>query len=158
MSHTHPTVYIAGVGMTPTGKFLDRGIKQLTAAAVHAALTDAGFATSDIQSAYFSNATQGVLEGQSMIRGQIALRSMGFESIPIFNIENACASGSSAFSLAVQYVRSGAGEIALAVGAEKMFCTDKAKMFSVFDGAWDVATVEENKRNLLQMGHGVEPP
>ena len=45
MSHTHPTVYIAGVGMTPTGKFLDRGIKQLTAAAVHAALTDAGFAT-----------------------------------------------------------------------------------------------------------------
>jgi len=93
-----------------------------------------------------------------MIRGQIALRSMGFASIPIFNIENACASGSSAFSLAVQYVRSGAGEIALAVGAEKMFCTDKAKMFSVFDGAWDVATVEENKRNLLQMGHGVEPP
>jgi len=158
MSHTHPTVYIAGVGMTPTGKFLDRGIKQLTADAVHSALKDAGFATSDIQSAYFSNATQGVLEGQSMIRGQIALRSMGFESIPIFNIENACASGSSAFSLAVQYVRSGAGEIALAVGAEKMFCTDKAKMFSVFDGAWDVATVEENKRNLLQMGHGVEPP
>jgi len=158
MSHTHSTVYIAGVGMTPTGKFLDRGIKQLTADAVHAALTDAGFDNSDIQSAYFSNATQGVLEGQSMIRGQIALRSMGFESIPIFNIENACASGSSAFSLAVQYVRSGAGEIALAVGAEKMFCTDKAKMFSVFDGAWDVATVEENKRNLLQMGHGVEPP
>ena len=158
MRHTLSPVYIAGVGMTPTGKFLDRDIKQLTATAVHAALADAGLSISDIQSAYFSNATQGALEGQTMIRGQIALRTMGFESIPIFNIENACASASSAFNLAVQYVRSGAGEIALAIGAEKMFCADKARMFSVFDGAWDVATVEENKRQLLQMGHGIEPP
>jgi acetyl-CoA acetyltransferase len=141
MTSPPAAVYIVGVGMTPTGKFLDRDIKQLTAAAVNAALADAGLSVSDIQSAYFSNATQGALEGQTMIRGQIALRSMGFESIPIFNIENACASASSAFNLAVQYVRSGAGEIALAIGAEKMFCADKAKMFSVFDGAWDVATV-----------------
>ena len=126
MRHTLSPVYIAGVGMTPTGKFLDRDIKQLTATAVHAALADAGLSISDIQSAYFSNATQGALEGQTMIRGQIALRTMGFESIPIFNIENACASASSAFNLAVQYVRSGAGEIALAIGAEKMFCADKA--------------------------------
>lgn len=158
MKHTQPPVYIAGVGMTPTGKFLDRSIKQLAAAAVQAALSDAGLSISDIESAYFSNATQGVLEGQTMIRGQIALRSMGFESIPIFNIENACASGSSAFNLAVQYVRSGAGDIALAVGAEKMFCTDKARMFSVFDGGWDVTAAEETKRKLLQMGHGIEPP
>ena len=158
MNHTQPPVYIAGVGMTPTGKFLDRSIKQLTADAVTAALADAGVTARDIQSAYFSNATQGVLEGQTMVRGQIALRTMGFESIPIFNIENACASASSAFNLAVQFVRSGAGDMALAVGAEKMFCTDKAKMFSVFDGAWDVSTVEQNKNTLLQMGHGIEPP
>ncbi|MDO9480360.1 MAG: thiolase family protein, partial [Hydrogenophaga sp.] len=75
-------IYIAGVGMTPTGKFLDRSIKQLTADAVTAALADAGVTARDIQSAYFSNATQGVLEGQTMVRGQIALRTMGFESIP----------------------------------------------------------------------------
>src|SRR3990167_4092006 len=158
MHHTPSPVYIAGVGMTPTGKFLDRSIKQLTAAAVQAALSDAGLSISDIESAYFSNATQGVLEGQTMIRGQIALRSMGIESIPVYNLENACASGSSALNLAVQYVRSGEGEIALAVGAEKMFCTDRAKMFSVFDGAWDLETIEANQRNLLAMGHGVEPP
>ena len=36
MKHTQPPVYIAGVGMTPTGKFLDRSIKQLAAAAVQA--------------------------------------------------------------------------------------------------------------------------
>jgi acetyl-CoA acyltransferase len=158
MTRPQPAVYIAGVGMTPTGKLLDRSIKQLTAEAVTAALSDAGVAREAIGAAYFSNATQGAIEGQTMVRGQIALRSMGFESIPIFNVENACASASSAFNLAVQYVRSGEGDIALAVGAEKMFCTDKTKMFSVFDGAWDLETIEDNQRNLLGMGHGVVPP
>lgn len=153
-----PPAFVAGIGMTPTGKFLDRSIKQLTADAVMAALADASLQAGDIESAFFSNATQGALEGQTMVRGQIALRSMGIESIPVYNLENACASGSSAFNLAVQYVRSGEGEIALAVGAEKMFSTDRAKMFSVFDGAWDLQTIEANKRTLLAMGDGVEPP
>ncbi|MCM3562761.1 thiolase family protein [Hydrogenophaga intermedia] len=158
MTTPRPAVYIAGIGMTPTGKFLDRSIKQLTADAVTAALADAGLSAGDVQSAFYSNATQGVLEGQTMVRGQVALRSMGFESIPIYNLENACASASSAFNLAVQAVRAGEVEIALAVGAEKMFCADKAKMFSVFDGAWDVHQVDANKSTLLQMGQGVEPP
>lgn len=158
MTTPRPAVYIAGIGMTPTGKFLDRSIKQLTADAVTAALADAGLFAGDVQSAFYSNATQGVLEGQTMVRGQVALRSMGFESIPIYNLENACASASSAFNLAVQAVRAGEVEIALAVGAEKMFCADKAKMFSVFDGAWDVHQVDANKSTLLQMGQGVEPP
>jgi len=144
--------------MTPTGKFLDRSIKQLTADAVSAALADAGLAVADIQAAYFSNATQGVLEGQTMVRGQIALRPLGIEGIPVYNLENACASASSAFNLAVQAVRSGEVEVALAVGAEKMFCTDKAKMFSVFDGAWDLHDIEANKTTLLAMGRGIEPP
>jgi acetyl-CoA acyltransferase len=153
-----PSVYVAGVGMTPTGKFLDRSIKQLTADAVNAALADAGLATADIQAAYFSNATQGVLEGQTMVRGQIALRPLGIEGIPVYNLENACASASSAFNLAVQAVRSGEVEVALAIGAEKMFCADKAKMFSVFDGAWDLQNIEGNKTTLLAMGSGIEPP
>ena len=151
-------VYVAGVGMTPTGKFLERSIKQLTADAVTTALADAGLAVTDIQAAYFSNATQGALEGQTMVRGQIALRPLGIEGIPVYNLENACASASSAFNLAVQAVRSGEVEVALAVGAEKMFCTDKAKMFSVFDGAWDLQDVERSKTTLLAMGRGVEPP
>jgi acetyl-CoA acetyltransferase len=153
-----PPVYVAGIGMTPTGKFLDRSIKQLTADAVTATLADAGLTVADIQAAYFSNATQGVLEGQTMVRGQIALRPLGIEGIPVYNLENACASASSAFNLAVQAVRAGEVEVALAVGAEKMFCTDKAKMFSVFDGAWDLQDVEGNKTTLLAMGRGVEPP
>lgn len=159
MNASHrPSAFVAGIGMTSTGKFLDRSIKQLTADAVTAALADAGLAVGDIQAAYFSNATQGVLEGQTMVRGQIALRPLGIEGIPVFNLENACASASSAFNLAVQAVRAGEVDVALAVGAEKMFCTDKARMFSVFDGAWDLQTTDANKNTLLAMGHGIDPP
>ncbi len=49
------------------------------------------------------------MEGQQMIRGQIALRAMGIGGIPVVNVENACASGSTAFYLAVNFVRAGRG-------------------------------------------------
>lgn len=93
-----------------------------------------------------------------MVRGQIALRAMGIAGIPVVNVENACASASTAFHLAVAYVQSGAADIVLAVGAEKMIAADKQLMFSAFDGAWDVHEVERNRSNLLQMGRGIEPP
>lgn len=150
--------YVAGVGMTPFGRHVERSIKQLTRAAVEQALEDAGCDKSQIQAAFFSNCTQGHFEGQHMIRGQIALRAMGIERIPVVNVENACASASTAFHLAVNYVRSGAADIVLAVGAEKMIAEDKSLMFSAFDAAWDVHEVEQNKARLLEMGRGIVPP
>ena len=39
-----------------------------------------------------------------------------------------------------------------------MFSTDRERMFSVFDGAWDISTVEANKAQLLALGEGVEVP
>ncbi|MGF6807098.1 acetyl-CoA acyltransferase [Paraburkholderia sp. Clong3] len=151
-------VYIAGVGMTPFGKHLDTSVKALTRAAVEGALADAGCDRAQLQGAFFGNSTQGHMEGQHMIRGQLALRAMGVDRIPVINVENACASASTAFHLAVNYVRAGAADIVLAVGAEKMFSTDKARTFSAFDGAWDVHDTENGTRRLLEMGSGVEPP
>lgn len=93
-----------------------------------------------------------------MIPGQITLREMGFEGIPMVNVENACASGSTALNLAAQFLKAGEGDVALAVGAEKMWIGDKAKMFSLFDGAWDVSTVEENTEKLMALGKGIDVP
>ncbi|HYS63382.1 MAG TPA: thiolase family protein [Paraburkholderia sp.] len=151
-------VYIAGVGMTPFGKHLDTSVKQLTRAAVEDALADAGCDKAQLQGAFFGNSTQGHMEGQHMIRGQLALRAMGIDKVAVINVENACASASTAFHLAVNYVKAGAADIVLAVGAEKMFSTDKARTFSAFDGAWDVHDTEDGKRRLLDMGEGIEPP
>ena len=155
MSHH---VFIAGVGMTPFGRHPDLSVKDLTRQAVTAALADAGCAPSQLQAAYFANATQGHMDGQHMIRGQLALRACGLQSLPVVNVENACASASTALHLAVQHVRAGAADIVLAVGAEKMFSDDKARMFAAFDGAWDVHETGASRKRLLAMGEGVEAP
>jgi len=148
-------VYVVGIGMTPCGKMPHQSIKSLTDAAVREALRDAGMEVQDVESAFFSNATQSVLEGQHMIAGQVALRSMGFGNIPIINIENACASGSTAFHLACSQVRSGEVDVALAAGAEKMYHPDRRKMFSVFDGALDVHDTAAIMETLAMLGRGL---
>ena len=151
-------IYIVGVGMTPFGRHVDKTIKQLTASAVEDALKDANCDRKWVQVGFFGNCTQGHFDGQHMIRGQVALLPLGFDSIPIFNIEGACASSSHAFNLAVTQLRAGAADVAIAVGAEKMFYSDKAKMFSAFESAWDIETFEDNKHYLAAMGQSIVPP
>ncbi len=152
------TIFVAGVGMTPFGRHPALGVKDLTRQAVQAALLDAGCALQQVQAAYFANATQGHMEGQHMVRGQLALRAMGLAGIPVVNVENACASASTALHLAVQQVQAGSADIVLAVGAEKMFSADKERMFAAFDGAWDVHDTAASQARLLQMGEGISPP
>jgi acetyl-CoA acetyltransferase len=151
-------VYIAGVGMTPFGKHADKGVYELIAQAVNAAVSDAGAELRDLQAVYYGTLTHGMLQGQYCVPGPIAMRRMGVQDIPVFTVENACASGSSALYLAAQALRAGACDIVLAVGAEKMNIPDKARMFAVFDSGWDVQTVNANKATLLDLGRGVEPP
>jgi acetyl-CoA acetyltransferase len=151
-------IYVAGVGMTPFGRLLERSVYDLVGEAVGLALKDAGCASADIEAAYYATLTNGQFQGQTAIPGPIAMRRLGIEGIPVFTVENACASGSSAFNLATLALRAGSCDIALAVGAEKMNIPDKAKMFAAFDGGWDVSTVEQNKATLLAMGEGVVPP
>ncbi|MDB6145884.1 MAG: putative lipid-transfer protein [Pseudomonas sp.] len=151
-------IYVVGVGMTPFGRLLERSVYDMVEEAVGLALKDAGATTSDLGAAYYSTMTNGMLQGQTGIPGPIAMRRIGIEGIPVFSVENACAAGSSAFNLATLALRAGQCDIALAVGAEKMNIPDKAKMFSVFDGGWDVSTVEQNKKTLLAMGEGIVPP
>jgi len=126
----HHEVYIVGAGMTPFGRHPQRSIKDLTRAAVDEALADAGFSSRALQAVFFANCAQGHMEGQHMIRGQIALRSMGIQELPVINVENACASGATALHLAVQYLRADAADVVLAVGGEKMWSPDKAKMMA----------------------------
>lgn len=151
-------VYVAGVGMTKFGRHLERSYKDLTREAVELALVDAGISKSDVGAAFFGSCVLGYMEGQHMVPGQIALRSMGFEHIPMFNVEGACASATAGFYLAAQLIKAGVCDIAIAVGTEKMYSTDKAKMFGAFDSAWDVSAVEENRDRLLRMGEGFEVP
>ena len=102
-------IYIVGVGMTPFGRYLDRPIKEMTRAVVTDALADAGADVADIEAAWFSNAAQAILEGQGSIPGEIALRNMGIQEIPVTNVENACASASTALDMAATWLEAGRG-------------------------------------------------
>jgi acetyl-CoA acetyltransferase len=83
------------------------------------------------------NAAGGVVQGQEMISGQVALRELGIGKIPVINVENACATSSTAFNQACAMVTAGAYDIALVCGFEKLFHEDKARSFAAFDGAVD---------------------
>src|SRR5262245_40498372 len=143
-------VVVAGIGMTRFGKYLDRGVRSLAEEAVNEALKDAGLEPKDVQTAYFANAVSGLITGQEMIRGQAALRHTGLLGIPIFNVENACASAASAFHLAWMAVASGQYDVALAVGAEKLFHEDKTKAFRAIGTAVDLESLQELKKKMAE--------
>src|ERR671917_29908 len=106
--------------MTRFGKHPDRTLRDLVAEATTFALADAGARPSEIEAVYFGNAAAGLLSGQEMIRGQVLLQGTGLEGTPLVNVENACASSSTAARLAWRAVASGDVEIAVAIGSEKM--------------------------------------
>lgn len=134
---------VAGVGMTRFGKHLDRGLKDLGAEAVEAAVADAGLDLDDVQMAFVGNCAAGTVTGQESIRGQVVLHPLGVGRIPIVNVENACASGSTAFHQACAMVSAGFADVALALGVEKLTHPDKTVSFAAFAGAVDVEEVAE---------------
>lgn len=151
-------IYIVGVGMTPFGKHTGTSFRQLAAEAVRLALADAGCGVDAVGAAWFGNVGQGALEGQQAIRGQIALAAAGLEGIPIVNVENACASASTALNGAVTWLQAGLGEVALAVGCEKMCVDDKQRIFGLFEGCWDVERASSTLAGLSAVATELVPP
>jgi acetyl-CoA acyltransferase len=138
-------VAIAGIGMTSFGKQTGRGLRSLALAAIEEAITDSGISSDRIERIYFGNAIAGIISQQEMIRGQVALRHQSLGKVPLFNIENACASGGSAFSLACEAVASGVVEVALAVGAEQMTHVDRSRPFNALRGSTDIDDIGESE-------------
>ncbi len=113
--------YVYATGMIKFGKHLDKGIKALTGEALKAVLADCDLTMQDLEAAWFSNTGWGISDFQHGIRGQVALTANGLDKIPIINVENACASGSTALHSAWMSVKAGVYDCALAIGVEKMY-------------------------------------
>ncbi|MGC1356932.1 MAG: hypothetical protein WA851_14305, partial [Xanthobacteraceae bacterium] len=127
-------VAIIGVGAHETGQFAGKELKDIAYPAVWNAIEDAGVGTADINVAYVGNSLGGLLTGQEGVRGQVLLQHSGITGIPIINVENACASAATALRGAWLEVASGAADVALAVGAEKMFIGDSARTVGALSG------------------------
>ncbi len=109
-------VYVVGVGMT---KFEKPGSRDWTYVdmvreAGTAALEDAGVPYSDMQ-----QVAVGYSHGDSTA-GQRAVYELGLTGVPVYNVNNNCATGSTALFMAKQFVEGGLSEVAMAVGFEKM--------------------------------------
>ena len=129
-------VVIAGASMTCFGRFEDRRMKALVAEAVDGALADAACPPDEVGMVAFGNVLGGLLQNQESSRGQIWLGESVLDGRTVINVENACASGSSALHQAWLAVAAGLCDTAVAVGAEKMVDADRRAgqaLFSVVD-------------------------
>lgn len=142
--------YVLGISMTRFGKFLDRTLQDLAYEPVWDAIRESKVDPHDIGIAFVGNAYAGLITGQESIRGQVVLREAGIAGIPIVNVENACASGSTAFYLAHKAVASGQAELALAVGVEKLFCDDTARSLKALSTSSDLEI--EGRMGMLFAG------
>jgi acetyl-CoA acetyltransferase len=107
-------VEIAGVGLHAFGRFGEKTVVELGAAAVRAALDDAGIGRGGFQAAFCGTVYSGVAAGHKV------LTALGMTGVPIVNVEAGCASGGAALGLGVEAIRSGRCDCVLVFGMEKM--------------------------------------
>lgn len=107
-------VAIVGISMIKFGRYPDRSVYELAAQAGHEALKDAGMEMKSVEAFYSGNLYATSPSGQRI------LQQLGQTGIPVVNVANACATGSTAFREAYFAIASGAYDVAMAVGSEQM--------------------------------------
>jgi len=110
-------VVILGMGCTKFGERWNDGAEELMVEAFEEAMADAGIEKKDIDAAWLGTCFDEVDVGKSALPASLTLR---LPNIPVTRVENFCASGTEAFRGAVYAVASGAADIAMAIGVEKL--------------------------------------
>jgi len=110
-------VAIIGMGCTRFGERWDMGSEDLIVEAFEEAIEDAGIEKKDIQAAWFGSCIESANVGLSALPLSVSLK---LPSIPVTRVENFCATGSEALRGAVYAVASGAYDVCLALGVEKL--------------------------------------
>lgn len=134
--------------MTQFGKFPERSPRSMVREVVEAALADAGLPPNRIEAVYVANVFAASMQGQESVRGQVWLDGTALAGVPVYNVENACASGSTALSLGRTAIAAGEAETVLVLGVEKMTHPDKDRALRVMEGAMDQERLPELRRSL----------
>ncbi|MHB1126720.1 MAG: acetyl-CoA acetyltransferase [Bacillota bacterium] len=110
-------VAIVGMGCSKFGELWDKSAEDLIVEAFTEALEDAGIEKKDIQAAWLGIQSEEISLGKGALPLSTTLK---LPYIPVTRVENYCATGSEAFRGACYAVASGACDIALALGVEKL--------------------------------------
>jgi acetyl-CoA acyltransferase len=129
--------------MIKFGKYLEKGVKNLTGEALDLVLKDCGLEKQDIEAAWFSNSAWGMASFQHCIRGQVALSANGLQGLSITNVENACAGASTALNAAWMSILARQYDCVLAIGVEKQYNENRALTMSGFISGTDVEVTME---------------
>jgi len=108
-------VFILGINMTKFGKHPDKDTTDLGAEAALAALDDGGVTIRDIDVIGAGN----LLGGPGGF-GQMLQKQIGQTGVPVYNVQNACATGATALRTAIMAIKAGEAQMGLAVGVEKL--------------------------------------
>jgi acetyl-CoA C-acetyltransferase len=127
-------VAILGMGCSRFGERWDAGSGALMSEAFEEALADAGIEREQIEAAWFGSCFDSINVGNSAIPAATALR---LDGIPVTRVENMCATGTEALRGAVYAVASGAVDIALAIGSEKLKDTGYGGLPTPFKGTFN---------------------
>ena len=111
-------VYIIGAGMTQFGKHPHRTLRDLGREACLNAIRDGDIAQKEIEAGYCGNALAPAIQGETGV-GQNVFWEVGINAIPVVNVENACASGSTALREGWMAIAGGFYEAVIVVGVEK---------------------------------------
>lgn len=149
-------VYIVGTGMIRFSKYPDETVRKMAEHSIRLALEDAGLDRKALQAAFFSNTFWGMFSNQHSIRGQVVLRGMGIDKIPVSNVENACAGASTALHLAYMGIRAEMFDVALAVGSEKITNPDKAKSLGAYASCMDVENFERHIKAFTEVAKTIK--
>ena len=136
-------VWIRGVSTTRFGKHLERTGRELAEEAVRSALRDADVEAHHVQAAFVGNAAEGLMSGQESIRGQVVLRRTGLMGVPLVNVENGCATASTALHLGWQAVAGGMHDWVLVLGWEKLCSEDRARPLLALNASTDLTELAE---------------
>ncbi|WP_193604592.1 thiolase C-terminal domain-containing protein [Nocardioides dongkuii] len=145
-------VFVTGVGMTPFVKIRSRAwtYPEMVGLAVDEALADAGIGYDAIQRAAVGYVFQ------PSAAGQRALYPVGMTGIPVVNVNNNCATGSTALMLAQEWIATGLADVVLAVGFEQM--TKQAMAMPVGEAAPAVMTLDPHVAVLPSVTDAVAAP
>lgn len=145
------SVYVIGVGMIRFNKYPDRTVQDMAHEAIQLVLDDAGLTKEDMEAVFFSNTFWGMFDNQHSIRGEVVMRNMGVGNIPITNVENACAGGSTALHMAYTGIKAGMYDVALAIGSEKITNPNKALSLGSYASCMDVGNFAKHIENIMEI-------
>ncbi|MEW6475699.1 MAG: thiolase family protein [Actinomycetota bacterium] len=145
-------VVVAGVGVTEFGRFPGRSPASLAQEAARAALRDAGITPRDVGAAFCGSVFSGPGAGQRV------LKDLGLVGLPVVNLENACASSSTAVFEGLAWLGAGLAEVVLCVGVESLTANpdrlgpDDGDIIGTMGVVWPAVYGLKARRHMAEYG------